>query len=328
VTASAAVAGCTLADHQDVTIDVAGTTREVSLTLASVGCGGPDGGAQPDGANPDRPDAGSDSTTGGAGGASPPDARPPDAPASGGAGGSSGDPANLCPAGTARCFDFEAEDIGRAPHMPWTVDANGGSVVVETTRSVSGRKSAHVTAGTGGSSVTMTVSTESLPSITEHYGRLMLWVDVDPADLPAGHWNLFEVYGPSGKTYQEGYAVGGFGRGIEATYSAFGGTLPNEIDCRIGGGPLATRKWTCLEWHVSRPQNELQLWVDGAADPAIQVIDTGGTCDSHALMDRWIAPDFDHLSIGHIGDGSAVPQSLWIDDVALSTRRIGCPMLP
>jgi hypothetical protein len=87
--------------------------------------------------------------------------------------------------------------------------------------------------------------------------------------------------------------------------------------------PAAT--WTCIEFGLNSAMGTMQTWVNGTAVAALQ-LDSTQTAD---IDQAWLAsrpswkPQVTDLKLGweaYGGNGNTV----WLDDVALHTSRIGC----
>jgi hypothetical protein len=71
----------------------------------------------------------------------------------------------------------------------------------------------------------------------------------------------------------------------------------------------------------------MQFWLNGAEVADIHVTQQGEGCVGNALEGQWIAPPaFQTLYLGweHY-QLPANPIDLWVDDVVVSTERVGCP---
>ncbi|WP_243639729.1 hypothetical protein [Micromonospora sp. MW-13] len=87
--------------------------------------------------------------------------------------------------------------------------------------------------------------------------------------------------------------------------------------------PLATGRWSCLEFMVDGAQGLLRTWVDGTAVAGLTVDGT----PTHDIDGQWLnrtwRPQLTDLRLGweSYGDGS---DTLWFDDVAVGSSRVGC----
>ena len=94
---------------------------------------------------------------------------------------------------------------------------------------------------------------------------------------------------------------------------------------------VPTQQWACVEWHFSVATNEMEYWLNGTALEDIHVVgrptgdDVG--CGGQGLNGDWLAPPaFDNLYLGweHY-QAAPMDINLWVDAVAISTERVGCP---
>ncbi len=104
-----------------------------------------------------------------------------------------------------------------------------------------------------------------------------------------------------------------------------GNPLPDKN--AMGGAQSTYPKantWTCVEFHTSK-SGTVEAWVDGAAVPGLTFI-PGTTAVTPSVNNQWKPPS--PLAPTSIGFGwivfSGIPMTLWFDDIALSTSRIGC----
>jgi hypothetical protein len=98
-------------------------------------------------------------------------------------------------------------------------------------------------------------------------------------------------------------------------------------DKNSAGGATSTypaaSTWTCVEFHTSTA-GALETWVDGTAVAGLTFVP--GTTAVSATNGQWTAPSpFAPTSFGLGWIVFSGPMtSLWFDDVALSSSRIGC----
>ena len=86
---------------------------------------------------------------------------------------------------------------------------------------------------------------------------------------------------------------------------------------------LTPSTWHCIEFGIDQSARTLQTWVDGVAIPGLQIDNTPtNDMDSSWLTDPWM-PVLKDFKLGwEQSSGSAT--TVWYDDVALHTSRIGC----
>jgi hypothetical protein len=97
-------------------------------------------------------------------------------------------------------------------------------------------------------------------------------------------------------------------------------------DCwRNSATKIPEAQWACFEWRFDGPTNTMNFYVNGAQVNDLTVVNQGDGCINHGTGDVWMAPQFDQLNLGweHY-QTSADPMSMWIDDVAVGTARVGC----
>jgi hypothetical protein len=100
-------------------------------------------------------------------------------------------------------------------------------------------------------------------------------------------------------------------------------TLPNMAP----GSTPQTGSWTCIEFHTDATTGELDTWIDGNAVPEMTFV-PGTTTVQTGTNDHWSGGRPQPLvvssaSFGWVNFGGG-PTTLWFDDIALSTSRIGC----
>lgn len=238
--------------------------------------------------------------------------------------------------------DFELHAAGQLPGAPWKEETydTGARIAIVTSRAFSGRQSLHVVTPQGAKYRRGYVAIhlrEPVPrAVPAMYGRAMFWLDAAPQALPGAapvHWTLLQGEGRSADDrYNAIYRLGleqQDGTQLMANYET---TPPVTTDCRQQSSMrLPVRRWACVEWHFVAERDELEFWLDGAPVTRVAGGSSGGSppgaaCRGQDLGGRWLAPPgFDSLYLGieRYAD-SANDQDLWIDDVRLSSRRVGC----
>jgi hypothetical protein len=279
------------------------------------------------GAGPDVP-----ANPGGAGSGGTPAGGAAGAPTGGG--GSSGGTAGAAgaqPAGDAcdaalLCDDFEDDTSGMAPGAPWTVDVNGGGVEVSSERAFSGSNSVYVSNSQGAykrAYFSVTGDPVFPAAGAEMYGRMMMWLEATPAG--SVHWTFIQGEGPSDDgSYDIFYRYGGQHEGkLMANFE----TVGRSTDCWDHSATvMPTQTWACLEWRFDTASDEMQFWLDGSEISDIHVVGQGEGCGGQDLNGAWPAPpQFEVLRLGWEKYQESSALNAWIDDVAVSTERVGCP---
>jgi len=139
------------------------------------------------------------------------------------------------------------------------------------------------------------------------------------------------------QTYHSAYRLGGqhpimngstfAGSQLMANYEtpdSYSGNGPGS-DCwrHASGVVLPTARWSCVEWSYDGPNNAITMWLDGTQ--VLSVRDTGDGCVNQMASYPWTAPAFDTLRLGWESYQTDGARTLWLDDVAISTERVGCP---
>jgi hypothetical protein len=237
-----------------------------------------------------------------------------------------GGPSLPCPP-AAHCWTFEDDAMDAPPKPPWAaipgIDLQGRQPRLAIgVRAPGEGKAVHAT-GIGQSFATFSLDVGALdPGLgSEYYGRMMIWLDTAPVD----DWRMIEVSTTGGP---EACAYGAHGTALAAGYTAGG-----DVDCdRPSSKELPTGAWACVEWHVVGPSapdpaaGQMALWIDGCAAPDMSITrSASSTCDDDEVHSwRVPPPRLLRLGVASFVD-SPVAFSMWIDDVALSGARVGCP---
>ncbi len=224
------------------------------------------------------------------------------------------------------CDDFEDDASGMSPGQPWQSDVNGGGVEVSEERAFSGTKSVHVS-NTEGAYKRAYFSVEGDPvfpaAAQEMYGRMMMWLEATPEG--SVHWTFIQGEGPSDDgSYDIFYRYGGQHDGkLMANFETQG----KATDCWDHSETvMPTQTWACLEWRFDTANDEMQFWLDGAEITDIHVTGMGEGCVSNDLAGAWPAPaQFEILRLGWEKYQQSSELNAWIDDVVVSSARVGCP---
>jgi hypothetical protein len=290
---------------------------------AATGGAGPTGGAATGGA-----------ATGGAAGASGSGTTGGTAGASGAGGGG-----DAC-ARAIFCDDFDDPAPNMPPATPWTVQRGGaGTAVVDATHHMSGTQSVKFVVPGQSDSAYIALRNAPIFPVTGNafYGRVMLWLAAAPT--ASVHWTLIEGSGlVPGQTYHAAYRLGGqhpitAGNQLMANYEtpdSYSGNGP-QSDCwhHADGVVVPVGRWSCFEWQYGGPNNAITLWVDGTQALAVRGMGEPGRGDGcgggQPATFPWTAPTFDTLRVGWDSYQADGERTLWLDDVAISAERVGCP---
>lgn len=242
------------------------------------------------------------------------------------------------------CDDFEAYDPGGAPGGAWSVSTNKGSVTMDTERAYSGSRAVKVTGDAAGGyrSAMMAIGDGLLPVAGNViYGRMMFWLDSAPDT--SVRWTFIDGVGPvPGQAYRATYRYGGqhpvtesgtfVGNQLMANYDTpdFYQNPPvgPGSDCWLHADEkvVPVGAWACAEWQFDGQASKMRFWLDGVELPDLAMDGTGQGCVHQGASYPWTAPSFERISLGWESYQADGPRVIWIDDVAIGTERIGCPV--
>jgi len=295
-------------------------------TAGNAGTGGSGGAVGGTGGSGGTAGTGGDSGSGGAGA---------------GAGGTAGTTGDPC--GTAIfCDDFESYSVGSPPGGMWSVETDAGEAVVDSTEKVSGEKSVMVStdAGGGGGAFIrlMDASVFPVPG-NAYFGRMMFRLESAPT--AAVHWTIIQGGGVvPNATHRALYRYGGqhpvmdganfVGSQLMANYETpdwYSDMSTPGSDCwqHAGGDVLPTGTFACIEWEFDGPNDTMRFWLDGTAIDSLTVTGSGDGCVNAPADFTWSAPEFETLDLGWEFYQQDEARTAWIDDVVISTTRVGCP---
>jgi len=243
------------------------------------------------------------------------------------------------------CDDFEADSTGGPPSSArWGVTSATGcsgqssySVTIDGTQAHGGKQSVKVVGGD--SCGPMMVHSSAFAKLTggDVYGRFFTRFS---SAMPVHHAAFMALgfapdAGPLGnntKQYLQFSAEeasnpdGGSGAMLDWNYNDL--TLPQKDSMGFVQTTYpAAGAWTCVEFHASPGSGALEVWVDGNAVPGMTYV-PGVTMDMQGVNGGWNAGRPTPLDVKSIGFGwvdfTASGTTLWFDDIALASSRIGC----
>lgn len=331
--------------------DVVAPQNDASSTAGSPSGGASAGGSSQGGASAGGSQSGGSANGGtSAGGTSGSGGSGSGAAGSAGGGGAAKDASSDAPASdpcaTARfCETFESYAVGKAPAGGWKTQTNMGAVSVVDTEHFGGGKSAKFTteAASGGKTAYIRLDQASVFPVpgNNYFGRMMARLEAAPDQ--SVHWTFIQSGGVvTGDTYHALYRYGGqqpvkngstfVGTQLMANYDtpdSYSGKGPSS-DCwnHSNGKVMPVAKWTCVEWQFDGAHDTLRFWLDGAAIDALTVQGTGQGCVHQDKTFEWKAPTFADVELGWESYQMDTERTLYIDDVVISTTRVGCPAGP
>lgn len=268
--------------------------------------------------------AGVDAGVGASGGA----AGTPTVPASGGAAG-----AGSCSTNPV-CDDFESYATGKfTSRNGWTLPANSAPVVIDETRARSGKKSIKITVPAsgegGGQSALLSRSDRSVLSTGKSvYARMMVYLE----NIPSGaglHWAFLRASGfhaQDGKMGLITHSLGGQPGRLRNLM--LWPTSAGLQDCfNDSSTQIASKKWTCVEWHLDPEGQAMEVWFDGQkqSDNSWMARPQRGACAADQTGGKWIIPKLSVMNFGWIHYHTFSGVTMWLDDIAMDTKKVGCP---
>jgi hypothetical protein len=232
-----------------------------------------------------------------------------------------------CPAGVVFCDGFE-DQSGTTPAGRWTVgarDCSGtGTAAVDTAVAHTGTKSLRVD-GTDGYCNHVFVSDSADLATGSPVWYVRLWVRHTTA-LPTGHVTVVAMNdSAAGNT---DLRLGGQNGALMWNRQTDDATLPAQSPAGVAQSlPLPVNTWTCLEYGVDGTTGTLSSWVDGTAVAGL----TEDGVPTQDIDAQWLSgagaswrPHLTDLRLGWESYGGGGADTVWFDDVALATARIGC----
>jgi hypothetical protein len=205
-----------------------------------------------------------------------------------------------CDAGALLCEGFET--YSGLPAGIWTANISPtptSTFLVDSTKPYSGTQSLHIHSAARSDVLS---TTTGLPPPNDHvFGRMMLFLK---SPWPTTHIRLMRLQGTNPLN---AFALnGGSTFRFEGLVDKFGGDGAEPVTPHLD-------KWVCVEWEINgQTPTQANLWLDGTE---VLPAPTG-------------LPPVDIVQL-EIGFSSATDppfaSEMWIDDLILSTRRVGCP---
>jgi hypothetical protein len=228
-------------------------------------------------------------------------------------GGASSDAPPSPSCGCANVAAVVCEDFEGKPNSPWKM-AGDEPPLIDTSQHHCGASSLHLhtQAITNGSISSTLIESDTFtnPSLADGF-YVRAWVYAPPRFTIAGN-NFMALF----EAHQDRQPFLGIAAQLGANTAAIANwTTAFAYEATKAAMPLD--KWTCVEWHVAfRPTGASQLWVADAS-ASLDPTNTNPT------------PPYNELIIGiyFSGADSAQPAvDLWIDELVIDSKRIGCDL--
>jgi len=195
----------------------------------------------------------------------------------------------------------------------WSVIAtaqSGGSATIDTTKAHSGTHSLKIVS-TGGYSNHVFYGLSNLNAISgsDIYGR---YYANFLTGFTSDHTTHMMMTDPVAQTLRMGgqFGVLNWNRASDDSIMPDGSPTSDA-----GSVPIVANTWYCIEFHLSKSTGQIGTWVNGAVVASLTTPQT-----------RWgssYIPNPSNWGLGWESYGGAA-NTVWFDDLALGTTRIGC----
>ncbi|MET8043742.1 cellulose-binding domain-containing protein [Micromonospora sp. NPDC005215] len=226
-------------------------------------------------------------------------------------------------AGAVLCDGFENQ-TGSAPSGDWTVvnpDCSGaGTATIDTATTHSGSRAVRINGAAGYCNHVFIRSNKNLGSVgSVRYGRI--WVRHTTAQ-PTEHTTMMAM--TDSADGNKDLRIGGQNGALQWNRASDDATLPEQSPAGVAQSvPLPTNRWACLEFMVDGSAGQLRTWLDGTAIAGL----TADGVPTHDIDGQWYnrtwRPQLTDLKLGWESYGGGA-DTLWYDDVAVGSSRIGC----
>ncbi|BBH70195.1 hydrolase [Actinoplanes sp. OR16] len=232
------------------------------------------------------------------------------------------DPGPDCPS-WARCDGFEDQAAG-APSGNWAVtypDCQGaGTATVDKSVGRTGSTSLRVDGAAGYCNHVFVRSTDILgPAGSALYVRYYVR---HTTALPASHFTTVALR--DANDGNRDLRFGGQNQALQWNRGSDDATLPEQSPSGVAlSRPLPVNTWNCVEFKVSGADGTMETWLDGVSVPGL--LQDG--VPTHDVDGQWLnrtyRPMLTDLKLGWESYGEGA-DTLWYDDVAAGSSRIGC----
>src|SRR3954452_22746459 len=193
----------------------------------------------------------------------------------------------------------------------WKITKAGdATIAVDEMHAARGTKALHVkTIAGGGSNFAYIKETKTFPATSNVlYGRMFVWFE--DALTTDGHFSLAEGAGTgTPAVIRFGGQFKAFGVGTDSGSS---GDWTDSDKTKL----VPTQTWICAEFQFDGPTNTFHVWWDDMERP---MLTSGPSKHSSFTM-----PTFNSLWFGWWMYNLAEPQEIWIDEIAVDYKPIGC----
>ncbi|HEX4789660.1 MAG TPA: cellulose-binding domain-containing protein [Actinospica sp.] len=229
--------------------------------------------------------------------------------------------------GVVFCDGFENQ-AGSVPSGRWSVyelDCSGtGTASIDSTTAHTGGKSAKVV-GVDGYCNHVLIRDAADMGLAGPVWDVRFWV-MHTAPLPTGHVTFVAMNDANAGGTD--LRFGGQDGALMWNRQSDDQTLPDQSPAGVAqSAALPVGTWNCVELQVNGSTGAITSWLDGTR---IAGLSENGTPVAD-VSDQWLAgsgaswrPSLTDLKFGWESYGGGGNDTLWFDDIALSTGRIGC----
>jgi len=231
-------------------------------------------------------------------------------------------PPTGCASG-ASCDGFENQ-TGTTPGGNWAIsypDCSGaGTAAIDRTTAHTGTTSLRINGAAGYCNHVFVRDTQILgPTSNVWYVRY--WVKHTTA-LPVAHTTAVAMQ--DANDGNKDLRFGGQNSAMQFNRASDDATLPEQSPAGVAqSAPLPTGTWNCVEFKVSGADGTIQTWLNGSAVAGL----TEDGVPTHDIDSQWLnrtwRPKLTDLRLGWESYGEGA-DTLWYDDVAVNSQRIGC----
>ena len=219
--------------------------------------------------------------------------------------------------GVLFCENFDRLPLGGASSLNWGIDTRNGTLTVE--RRAAG-KVLHVRTRDNGRAFLRVDDLATPPA--GFYGRMRLRVDAFPTAPDWAHFTLVEATG-TGSTEVVRPVGGQYVPTLDRSLWGIGadGGPTGDWTAWTESAPTAADTWQCVEWRLDPATNTVTTWIGD------DITLTAGEQAHGGNPVPFVLPAVTTVKIGwQLYQGGTTPATfdLWIDDIALSSRRLGC----
>ncbi len=226
-------------------------------------------------------------------------------------------------AGVAFCDGFETGVLD-----PDNWRTSGPPPTIETAQHARGSQALHVVRRGNGQSLIRSTRPFPIPQ-NRYFGRAFVYFNNLPtAPMKYAHWTIIAGMGIAsraeiriGGQLQGGLNTWGIGTDNRAPDGTGDWTNSDKGDSGHKTG-IPEKQWICLEWLHDGQAHETRTWIDGVERTALQT-----TADKHGGKQDvpYRLPIFSSVWFGwQEYQPSTQTFDLWLDELALDVRRIGC----